>query len=158
VGTQGKVTDIETSRRVIGSSLTAVDLAGLTKVELGFALVLAAAASGLVLALGLAERRRTFAIAGALGAKSRQLGGFVWSEAIFITGGGLVLGAVSGWALAQMLVTVLTGVFDPAPDVLAIPWGYLGTVTASAIAAVAVAATLAVRASRRPAVALLRDL
>ncbi|HEV7886267.1 MAG TPA: ABC transporter permease, partial [Acidimicrobiales bacterium] len=40
VGAAGTVTDIETSRRVVGSSLTAVDLAGLTKVELGYALVL----------------------------------------------------------------------------------------------------------------------
>jgi len=58
VGSQGLVTDIATSRRIIGSSLTAVDLGGLTRVELGFALVLAAASSGLVLALGMAERRR----------------------------------------------------------------------------------------------------
>ena len=48
--------------RLVGSSLTAVDLAGLTQVELGFALVLAAAATGLALWLGLYERRRTFAI------------------------------------------------------------------------------------------------
>ncbi len=58
----------------VGSSLTAVDLAGLTRVELGFALVLAAAAGGLVLALGLAERRRNLAILTALGARRRQLG------------------------------------------------------------------------------------
>ena len=34
VGTTASVTDLETSRNVIGSSLTAVDLSGLTKVEL----------------------------------------------------------------------------------------------------------------------------
>ena len=60
---------------MVGSNLTAVELSGLTRVELGFALVLAIAASGLALGLGFQERRRTFAIAGALGAKSRQLGG-----------------------------------------------------------------------------------
>ena len=49
-------------------SLTAVDLAGLTTVELTLALVLVAAAGGLVLALGLAEHRRSLAIAAALGA------------------------------------------------------------------------------------------
>ena len=36
VGTTATVTDVETSRRIIGSSLTAVDLSGLTRVELGF--------------------------------------------------------------------------------------------------------------------------
>src|SRR5439155_25873503 len=77
VGTTATVTDLDTSRRIVGSSLTAVDLAGLTKVELAFALVLAAASAGLVLALGLSERRRGFAITTALGARPRQLGAFV---------------------------------------------------------------------------------
>ena len=59
---------------MIGTSLTAVELSGLTKVELAFALVCAAASTGLVLGLGFSERRRTFAIAAALGAGARQLG------------------------------------------------------------------------------------
>ena len=57
LGSSATVTDIAHTRSRVGSSLTAVDLAGLTTVELGFALVLAAAAGGLVLFLGLAERR-----------------------------------------------------------------------------------------------------
>jgi len=158
VGTSATVTDLETSRRVIGSSLTSVDLSGLTRVELGFALVLAAAATGLVLALGNAERRRTFAIATALGAKTRQIGSFVWSEATFVTLGGLVLGALGGWILAEMLVKVLTGVFDPPPSALAVPWLYLGAVAAVAIAAVAAAGYAAIRNARRPPVTVLRDL
>jgi putative ABC transport system permease protein len=158
VGTQARVTDLTTSRRVVGSSLTAVDLAGLTRLELGFALVLAAAATGLVLALGIVERRRTFAIAGALGATRRQLGAFVWAEALFITGGGLATGALGGWLLAHTLVKVLTGVFDPPPAALAVPWAYLATVAAAAIAAMAIAAVGAIQATQRPAIALLRDL
>ncbi len=39
-------------------------------------------------------RRRRFAIAAALGARSRQLASFVQSEAIFVTIGGALLGAV----------------------------------------------------------------
>ncbi|MGI8754329.1 MAG: ABC transporter permease, partial [Acidimicrobiales bacterium] len=46
VGSVATVTDLASSRKLIGSSLTAVDLAGLTRVELGFALALAAAATG----------------------------------------------------------------------------------------------------------------
>jgi putative ABC transport system permease protein len=157
VGTDAKVTDLATSRQTVGSSLTAVDLAGLTKVELGFALVLSAAATGLVLVLGLAERRRTFAIVTALGARPRQLGGFVWSETVFVGVGGLLLGVLGGWALSRMLITVLTGVFDPAPTVLAVPWGYLGAVAATTTGAVVVAAVAVIRASRRPSMALLRD-
>ncbi len=158
VGTSGLVHDIASDRRKIGSSLTAVELGGLTKVELGFALVLAAAASGLVLWLGLAERKRTFAIAAALGAKPRQLGGFIWSEAMFVTAGGLSLGAISGWGLTHMLVKVLTGVFDPPPSRFSVPWGYLGFVASISGLAVVIATLATTRTTRRPTVEMLRDL
>jgi putative ABC transport system permease protein len=158
VGSSAQVTDIQTSRRVVGSNLTAVELSGLTKVELAFALILAAAASGLTIFLGLQERRRTFAIAAALGARARQLGGFVWSESAFVTGGGLLLGAVIAIAISRMLVKVLTGVFDPPPDALAVPWGYLLVVAALVVGTVAAAGTLALRALRRPPIEELRDL
>ncbi len=158
VGTTASVTDISKTRKLIGTSLTAVDLSGLTRVELGFALALAAAATGLVLALGFAERRRTFAIATALGAKPRQLGGFVWSEAAFVTAGGLAAGALTGWVLAEMLVKVLTGVFDPPPAALSVPWGYLAVVAGVAIAAVLVAGMMTIRRAQRAPVTVLRDL
>lgn len=57
-----------------------------------------------------------------------------------------------------MLVKVLTGVFDPPPDFLSVPWGYLAAVTALVLAAVAAAGTLTLRALRRPAIEELRDL
>jgi putative ABC transport system permease protein len=158
LGTSAQVTDIVDQRQVVGSNLTAVELSGLTKVELGFALVLAAAATGLALGLGFQERRRTFAIASALGAKGRQLGGFVWSESVFVTAGGLLLGAVIAVGLSDMLVKVLTGVFDPPPDALSVPWGYLAAVTALAWATVAAAGAVTLRALRRPAIEELRDL
>ncbi|MDQ6698316.1 MAG: FtsX-like permease family protein [Actinomycetota bacterium] len=158
VGPGAQITDITSSRKVVGSSLTAVDLAGLTRVELGFALVLAASATGLMLLLGLAERRRTFAIASALGARTRQLGGFVWTEAAFITIGGLTAGALTGWAMANMLVKVLTGVFDPPPAGVAVPYVYLSGLLMATVAAVIVAASAAIRTTRRPAIATLRDL
>lgn len=158
VGTTATVTDITATRQLVGSSLTAVDLGGLTRVELGFALALAAAAGGLALWLGFTERRRTFAIAAALGAKRRQLGGFVWSEAGFVGVGGAVLGAVGGWAISEMLVKVLTGVFDPPPAHLAVPWVYLGTAAGVTAAAVIVAAVTAIRSAGRPAIETLRDL
>lgn len=158
VGTSAIVKDIASRRRKIGSSLTSVELAGLTRVELGFALLLAAAASGLVLWLGLNERRRTLAIASALGANRRQLASFVWSEAAFVTAGGLLLGTISGWAITRMIVKVLTGVFDPPPTSLAIPWAYLGLVAGATIVAILVAATRTIASARRPAIDMLRDL
>jgi putative ABC transport system permease protein len=158
LGTSAQVTDIVNQRKVVGSNLTAVELSGLTKVELGFALALAIAASGLALGLGFKERRRTFAIAGALGAKGRQLGAFVWGESLFVTAGGLLLGTVAAIGISDMLVKVLTGVFDPPPDVLAVPWAYLGAVVALTVGAVGAAGAATLRALRRPAIEELRDL
>jgi putative ABC transport system permease protein len=157
-GPGAKVTDIQDSRRVVGSNLTAVELSGLTRVELGFALLLAAAASGLALGLGFRERRRTYAIAVALGARRAQLGGFVWGESAFVTVGGLGLGAVMAAAISVMLVKVLTGVFDPPPAAAAVPWGYLAAVIALTLAATGAAGAVTLRALRRPAIEELRDL
>jgi len=158
VGTGAHVTDIVDQRHVVGSNLTAVELSGLTRVELGFALVLAIAAAGLALGLGFRERRRTFAIAVALGARRRELGGFVWGESGFVTGGGVLLGAVLGAGITQLLIKVLTGVFDPPPDALAVPWDYLGAVLALVLAAVGAAGAVTLRSLRRPAIEELRDL
>jgi putative ABC transport system permease protein len=158
LGTAATVSDLTTTRNVVASSLTAVDLGGLTRLELGFALVLAAASTGLVAALGLGERRRTFAIASALGAGPRQLGAFVWAEAAFVTVGGLAAGVLGGWALSEMLVKVLSGVFDPPPARLAVPWVYLATITVVAVAAVAGAALAVVRAAGGASVAIIREL
>ena len=152
------VQDIVAQQRATLSSLTAIDLAGLTRLELAFALLLAAASSGLVLALGIGERRRTFAIASALGAKRRQLGAFVWSEAVFIAAGGLLLGALSGWWLAEVIVKILTGVFDPPPEQLSVPWSYLAIVAAGVAASVVAAGVTMLRNAERPAMTILRDL
>ncbi|MET7618034.1 FtsX-like permease family protein [Streptomyces sp. NPDC005408] len=158
LGTSATVTDITQTRSTVGSSLTSVDLAGLTRIELGFAVLLAAASGGIVLALGLAERRRTFALTTVLGATRRQLRGLVLSEATVMTAGGLAGGALIGWALSQMLVKVLTGVFDPPPSTIAVPWNYLALTVLTAVAAIAAAALNAARRSTRPAVEELREL
>jgi len=57
-----------------------------------------------------------------------------------------------------MLVKVLTGVFDPPPDVLSAPWGYLAAVAGLTIGAVATAGAATLHRLRRPALEDLRDL
>jgi len=148
VGTSAAVTDITTARGAVGSSLTAVSLAGLTRIELGFGLILAAASGGLVQALGLAERRRSFAIADALGATRRQQRSFVHAEAAILITCGLAAGAVLGWALSRTLVAVLTGVFDPPPTALAVPWTYLAATAVTIIVAIGSASAATVRLAR----------
>ncbi len=143
VGTSAQVTDISQARGLVGSSLTSVDLSGLTRIELGFALVLVAAAGGLVTGLGLTERRRSLAIVSALGASRQQLRRLSVGEPAFVVTVGLFVGAVVGATLSYLLVKILTGVFDPPPAHLAWPWPYLalavlGTVTAVVTAAAGV--------------------
>jgi putative ABC transport system permease protein len=152
------VQDIQSELKITLSGLTAIDLSGLTRLELAFAFVLAAAASGLVLGLGLAERRRTFAIASALGARTGQLAAFVWSEAAFVAIGGVILGALAGWGISFVLVKILTGVFDPPPEHLFVPLAYLTVLALVSAAAVVAAGMSAIRATRRPAVEMIRDL
>jgi putative ABC transport system permease protein len=127
-------------------------------VELGFAFAFMIAATGLLITLGFAERRRTFGLAAALGARPRQLAAFLWSEAGFILIAGVICGAVAGWFLAQMLVTVLTGVFDPPPSAVAIPWGYLGGLLAASVAAVVAVVTASARVLSSAPVAVIREL
>ncbi|MBX5198556.1 FtsX-like permease family protein [Rhizobium sp. NZLR10] len=143
-----KVSQIGDAVALIGSSLTAIDLAGLTRLELIFALVMLAASGGLVLGLGLADRERSFAILVALGAKPRQLGAFVWSEAALVVGGGMLLGLLAGVLIAYVLVKLLTGVFDPPPETLSLPWGYLAVLVITATSAALLATTSEAMRSR----------
>jgi len=141
----------------VGSSLTAVDLHGLTRLELSFAVAFGVAAGGLVLALGLSERRRTFAVLRALGADGRQAAAFVVAEAAVVLVLGLVLGSALGAAVARVLVTVLSGVFDPPPSSPAVPWGYLGLLTAAVVGGIVVACAAALMSVHRMGMAAMRD-
>jgi len=152
------VQDIKSQLKITLSGLTTIDLSGLTRLELTFAFILAAAASGLVLILGLVERRRMFAITVALGAKTRQLASFVWAEALFVALGGGVLGILSGWGLSFIIVKILTGVFDPPPPHLFAPWGYLAALAAVTVGAVVAAGTGVIRSAREPTMEIIRDL
>lgn len=143
-----QVTTLGETRRVIASSLTSIDLRGLTALELGLAVLMVAGVTGLVLLLGMAERRRSFTILAALGARPRQLGAFLWSEALLIVGAGALWGIGVGFAVAAVLVKLLSGVFDPPPEALAVPWAYL--------AALALAAVLCTFAAVRAMLALAR--
>jgi putative ABC transport system permease protein len=153
-----KVTDIGAAQNTIGSSLTAVSLRGLTTLELSFAVLLVASASGLILALGLAERKKTFATLMVLGAKTRHLGAFVWSEGLIIMLGGALLGFTAGLGLAELLVRMLTHVFDPPPEGLVMPWAYFALLGIALVIATVVAVRSAVTATRRSGVEVLRSL
>ncbi len=153
-----KVGDISQARHLIGSSLTSVDLTGLTRLELGFAILMVAGATGLILALGLADRRRIFAILSALGARPKELGAFLWSEALFIFLWGAIVGTTTGIGLAWMLIKLLTGVFDPPPDYLSVPWLYLATLVIVAFISAAIAVKGFQRETKVSAVQRMREI
>lgn len=134
-----RVTDISQAAHLIGSSLTAVDLGVLGDVELAFAVLFVAMATGLTLWLGQSGRARGNAILLSLGASQKNIRAFVWGEALVVLGFGLPCGAAIGAIGAWMLVRLLNGVFDPPPATLTWPLGYLGLVFASAVVATAIA-------------------
>jgi putative ABC transport system permease protein len=140
-----RVSDIASAQRQINSSLSAIDLSGLTLLELSFAVVFVAGATGLALFLSLGERRRSFAILSALGAKKRHLAAFMWSEAVTILVGGGLVGICLGLVVAFALVKVLAGVFDPPPEFLTVPWTYLSLLCGAAAVLTATGVALHLR-------------
>ena len=155
-GATVKNLDQQTAQTV--SSITTVDLAGISHIEEAFAIALAAAAMALFVVTAIAERRHELATMAAVGSSIREISAFVWSEAALVLGGALVLAAGLGLLLALMLVAMLTHVFDPPPDHLAIPWGFIAALAGAALAAAVAASALAERQlDRLPLGAILRE-
>ncbi len=154
-GTLVKNITQQTQRTV--SSITTVDLRGIAKILEVFTIILAAAATGLFIALAHIERRHEFATMAALGARLSEIRSFVWSEGALVLIAGVVLAAGLGWLLSEMLIAMLQHVFDPPPDSLAIPWRYLGELLAGALGGSILAGAAAARSlSRMPLGAILR--
>ena len=140
------------------SSITTVDLTGISKIEEAFAIALAAGAMWLFVSVALSERRHELATMAAVGASIRTIRSFLRSEAVLVLLAGLVLAAVLGFVLAEMLVAMLQHVFDPPPDALAVPWRFLGELTAGAVVGAGLALLAASRAVRHlPLGSILRE-
>ena len=140
------------------SSITTIDLTGISRIEEVFAIALASAALALFVTITIAERRHEFATMAALGASLREIGWFLWSEIVVVLAAAVLLAVGLGWLLSLMLVAMLQHVFDPPPDHLAVPWMYLGALLAAAILAALVSATWSIRSiGRMPLGAILRE-
>ena len=152
------IRDIRAQTAQTVSSITTVDLRGISRIEEVFALLLAAAAMALFVGVGLTERRQELATMAAVGASLRQAAAFLWSEAALVLVASLVLAAVLGFALAEMLVAMLQHVFDPPPDHLAAPWPFLAGLGGAAVVGGILAAGIAAFGIRRlPLGAVLRE-
>jgi putative ABC transport system permease protein len=144
-----KVDNISDQGARTSSSITTVDLTGISHIEQAFAIVLAAAAMALFVALGISERRQEFATMAAIGAPLSRISAFLWTEATIVLTVGLALAVGLGWLLSEMLVAILQHVFDPPPDALAVPWSFLAGLAGAAIIATLLATALASRGIRR---------
>jgi putative ABC transport system permease protein len=156
LGTEVKNIDQQTAQTV--SSITTVDLTGISHLEEAFVILLVAAATGIYVLAAVAERRHEFATMTAIGAPLKEVGAFIWSEVGLILALGVFLAAGLGWLLARMLVAMLTHVFDPPPDHLAVPWGFLALLLGVALAAGLASSVLAQRSlDRLPLGRILRE-
>ena len=154
------VNDITAPRVAVpsASGLAAGSLAGLAHLTLAFGLLLATASAGLVLLVGAAQRRRSLVSLAVLGASPRQRARFLWTETRAILLAGLLGGVVTGALVAAELVKVLNGIFDPAPEHPAVPWGLVATLLTVVVLSGAVATTVSSRWAGRIDASRLRDL
>ena len=88
----------------------------------------------------------------------RQLAALLLTEGAVILPVGAALGIALGLGIAQMLVSLLSGVFDPAPEALVIPWTYLVLLTAAGMVSLMAALGATYVAARHRPVEVLRDL
>jgi putative ABC transport system permease protein len=154
----GSVKNITDQVQQTTSSITTVDLNGISRIEQVFAVVLAAAAIALFVALAVAERRQEFAAMAAVGATIRDIGAFLWSEALIVLGASLLLATGLGWLLSLMMVAMLQHVFDPPPDTMSLPWQFLIELALASIGSGVTAVALTLRGlSRLPLGAILRE-
>ena len=137
LGIGWQVQDVISSRTAVTttSGLAATDLAGLARLELGFALLFTLVITFLTLGLGLSERRRALVVLGVLGASRRQRTAFLAAEGRLLITTGLAAGLGVGLMLGYLLVKLLTGIFDPAPDGIVVPMLYVGGIVLSALLA-----------------------
>jgi putative ABC transport system permease protein len=152
-----RVQDVESARRIIASGLVAVDVHGLSVIELTFAALASIAGITLLLALTFTERRRSFTVMRALRVAPRQIATFAGAEASAVVIVGCAAGALLGGAVGWTLVKVLRGVFDPPPTHPIVPWGYLSLVFAGVAVAAAITTTVAVRRAARTDASALRE-
>ena len=116
-----QVSDLATTSARVANSITSVDLAGLVIIDLGFAILIAAAGATLFLLAGLAERRRELATLVAIGAEPGQIRASITGETIVIGLAGILTGLVTGSLIALALLQILAGVFDPPAELPAVP-------------------------------------
>jgi putative ABC transport system permease protein len=158
LGSDWQVMDLRGTTARLANSITSVDLSSLVVLDIGFAVLIAAVGVALFLLAGLAERRRELATIIAIGGEPGQLRSSIIGEALFIAIAGLLGGLVAGGVVGMALLQILAGVFDPPPDIPAIPLAGIGAAIGAIGAALVAALAVAERGlARLSVVAALRE-
>jgi putative ABC transport system permease protein len=133
--------------------LTALNLAGLGRIEALGAALIAAVGVAVLGAFLVLERRREFAILRAVGADTSQVLAGPVAEGVLVVLGSLFIGVPVGLGLALLEVRVLSLFFALPPPLLTVPTGALAVfiVFMATTSAVAMAAALAAVMRVRPA-------
>jgi putative ABC transport system permease protein len=119
------VDDLTNVQQQLSTSLTSLNLSGLTRIDYFYTLVMVVTAL-LVFALAvLLERGRDFAVLQLLGTSPGQIGRLLLAEIGYAVVAGCVFGLAVGLAFAALLVQILTAIFDPPPDAIVVPWSTL---------------------------------
>jgi putative ABC transport system permease protein len=143
----------------LATSITSLNLAGLAAIEWGYVVVIASLGLMIFLIGILGERCQEYAALQALGASPAQLRSFLLAEAGVVSVTGLLIGLAVGFPLAQVIVTILSSIFDPPPAHLFISWPNIGLLFGLSIIGLVLSVAWGARRLQRlePAV-LLREL
>jgi len=106
-----RLQNLETVIKTEESSLTSLNLGGLGTLERWYTLLVTSVGLAIFLLAMINERQREFGAMRALGANLRQLRRFLFAEAVTIGGLSVIIGAVVGVLLAQVLIMLLGVIF-----------------------------------------------
>jgi putative ABC transport system permease protein len=149
---------VTTAANPFQRGLTALNLAGLGRIEALGAALISAVGVAVLGAFLILERRREFAILRAVGAQTSQILTGPAQEGVLVVLGSLLIGVPVGLGLALIAVRVLDLLFALPPPILTVPAGPLTVFILSVVmtSALAMAAALAAATRVRPA-AVLRE-
>jgi putative ABC transport system permease protein len=143
--------DIDTTETVLDrdqSSLVALDVRGLVRLDSLYTLLMSAAAIAIFVFGLMLQRRREYLTLRALGMQSREIRALVVAEALLVSVCGIAAGVLVGAAMASLLVHVLRPLFVLDPR-LTVPAAAVGGLAALALVTALAAALGASAALRR---------
>jgi putative ABC transport system permease protein len=143
---------VETTATAINrdaSTLAALNLRGLGRLEAIYTVLMSAAGIAIFVFGLLLQRRKEYVTMRALGIRMGQLRALVLGEAALVAVLSLGVGAAVGAAMAAMFVQILASLFTIPPTSLTVPTGQLALLASLVLAGMGLSVLLAARSLRR---------